>query len=55
MCKDQIAEEDKVATRWTMRGTHQGEFRGIAPTGNRITVTRIGIFRFSDAGKVAES
>jgi steroid delta-isomerase-like uncharacterized protein len=52
--EDMIAEGDKVVTRWTMRGTHQGEFRGIAPTGNRITVTGIGIFRFSD-GKVVES
>ncbi len=52
--EDQIAEGDKVVTRWTMHGTHQGEFRGIAPTGNRITVTGIGIFRFSD-GKVVES
>ncbi len=52
---DQIAEGDKVATRWTMRGTHQGEFRGIAPTGKQITVTGIGIFRFSDEGKVVES
>ena len=53
--EDQIAEEHKVATRWTMRGTHQGEFRGITPTGNRITVTGIGIFRFSEEGKVVES
>jgi steroid delta-isomerase-like uncharacterized protein len=52
--EDQIAEGDKVVTRWTMRGTHEGEFRGIAPTGNQITVTGIGIFRFSD-GKVVES
>jgi predicted ester cyclase len=37
-----------------MRGTHEGEFRGIAPTGKQITVTGIGIFRFSD-GKVVES
>ena len=37
-----------------MRGTHQGEFRGIAPTGKRVTVTGIGIFWFSD-GKVVES
>ena len=52
--EDQIAEGDKVATRWTIRGTHQGEFRGIAPTGKQITVTGIGIFRFSE-GKVVES
>ena len=53
--EDQIAEGDMVVTRWTARGTHQGEFRGIAPTGNRITVTGIGIFRFSEEGKVVES
>jgi steroid delta-isomerase-like uncharacterized protein len=52
--EDLIAEGDRVATRWTMRGTHEGEFRGIAPTGKQITVTGIGIFRFSD-GKVVES
>ena len=52
--EDQIAEDDKVATRWTMRGTHEGEFRGIAPTGRQISVTGIGIFRFSE-GKVVES
>ena len=53
--EDQIAEEDKVVTRWTMRGTHRGEFRGVAPSGKRITITGIGIFRFSDEGKVVES
>ena len=52
--EDQIAEEDKVVTRWTMRGTHRGEFRGIAPTGNALEITGIGIFRFSE-GKVVES
>ena len=52
--EDQIAEGDKVVTRWTMRGTHQGEFRGLAPSGKRITVTGIGIFRFSEEGKVVE-
>jgi steroid delta-isomerase-like uncharacterized protein len=53
--EDQIAEGDKVVTRWRASGTHQGEFRGIAPTGKQITVTGIGIFRFSDEGKVVES
>lgn len=53
--EDQVAEGDKVVTRWRASGTHQGEFRGIAPTGNRIEVTGIGIFRFSEEGKVVES
>jgi len=38
-----------------MRGTHQGEFRGIDPSGEQIRVTGIGIFRFSEEGKVVES
>ena len=52
--EDQIAEGDRVVTRWRMHGTHRGEFRGIAPTGAELEVTGIGIFRFSD-GKVVES
>ncbi len=51
---DQIAEGDRVVTRWSSRGTHRGEFRGITPTGNEVRLTGIGIFRFSD-GKVVES
>jgi steroid delta-isomerase-like uncharacterized protein len=53
--EDQIAEGDKVVTRWRMRGTHRGQFRGIAPTDSQIDVTGIGIFRFSEEGKVVES
>jgi steroid delta-isomerase-like uncharacterized protein len=53
--EDQIAEGDKVVTRWRMRGIHRGEFRGIAPTGKKLDVTGIGIFRFSEEGKVVES
>ena len=52
--EDQIAEADKVVTRWRIRGTHQGEFRGIAPTGEEMEINGIGIFRFSE-GKVVES
>jgi serine phosphatase RsbU (regulator of sigma subunit) len=53
--EDQIAEEDRVMTRWRMRGTHQGEFRGLAPTGREMEINGIGIFRFSSEGKVVES
>ena len=53
--EEQIAEGDKVMTRWRMRGTHQGEFRGMAPTGKEMELNGIGIFRFSSEGKVVES
>jgi serine phosphatase RsbU (regulator of sigma subunit) len=53
--EDQIAEGDKVMTRYRWRGTHGGEFRGIAPTGGEQEINGIGIFRFSPEGKVVES
>lgn len=36
---DQFSDGSRVATRWTGRGTHQGELSGIAPTGKEVTVT----------------
>jgi steroid delta-isomerase-like uncharacterized protein len=39
--EDQIAQGDKVVSRWSARGTHRGEFLGIAPTGQEVTVTGI--------------
>ena len=42
---DQIAEGDKVATRWTARGTQTGEIAGIAPTGKEVTVIGLTISR----------
>jgi len=53
--EDMIGEGVRVVTRWTLRVTHTGEFRGIPTTGKRITLTGIGIFRFSEEGKVEES
>jgi serine phosphatase RsbU (regulator of sigma subunit) len=53
--EDQIAEGDKVMTRWKIRGTLQGEFRGIGHTGKEVEINGIGIFRFSPEGKVVES
>jgi serine phosphatase RsbU (regulator of sigma subunit) len=52
---DQIAEGDKVMIRETARGTHQGELRGMAPTGKEMEIKGIAIFRFSEEGKVVES
>ena len=52
--EEQIAEGDRVVTRFTATGTHRGELMGIPPTGNRVTVTGITIDRLVD-GKSAES
>jgi serine phosphatase RsbU (regulator of sigma subunit) len=52
---DQIADGDKVVTRVTLRGAHRGMFRGTAPTGRRVEINGITIFRFSSEGKVVES
>ena len=51
--EDMIAEGDKVATRYTIRGTHTGEAMGIKPTGNRVEMKALVISRFKD-GKEAE-
>jgi steroid delta-isomerase-like uncharacterized protein len=52
--EDQIAEGDKVVTRYTASGTHQGEFFGVAPTGKRIEMSGIQIDRFDESGKMVE-
>jgi steroid delta-isomerase-like uncharacterized protein len=46
--EDLIAEGDKVVARFTMRGTHQGEFIGISPTGKQVSWTGIEIARIED-------
>ena len=51
--EDLVAEEDKVAVRTTWRGTHLGEYEGIAPTGKQVTRTMIQIFHVRD-GKLLE-
>ena len=51
--EDQVAEGDKVATRWSARGTHQGELLGVGPTGNQVQITGISISRIED-GRIAE-
>ncbi|MBI2913490.1 MAG: ester cyclase [Chloroflexi bacterium] len=50
---DMIGEGDKIAARYTMTGTHRGEFMGMAPTGKPIEVSAMDIVRFA-GGKVAE-
>ncbi len=52
--EDQVAEGGKVATRWRVRGTHQGEMMGAAPTGNQLTFTGTQTDYIS-GGKIVES
>jgi serine phosphatase RsbU (regulator of sigma subunit) len=52
---DQIAEGDKVVSRVTIRGTHQRQFRDMAPTGKQVELKAVTIFRFSEEGKVVET
>ncbi len=51
--EDQIVEGDRVASRYTFRGTHQGDLMGVAPTGKQVTVTGMIINRIVD-GKSEE-
>jgi predicted ester cyclase len=48
-----IAEGDRVAERWTGRGTHRGELQGIAPTDRRVEVPGSVFYRIVD-GKIVE-
>lgn len=48
-----VAEADTVVARWTMEGTHRGDWGGNAPTGKSVRFAGLNIFRFAD-GKVVE-
>ncbi len=50
----QLAEGDKVASRYTWSGTHQGEFYGVPATGKRVNWTVTATFRIVD-GKIRET
>jgi len=52
--EETVAEGDKVAARFTMRGTHRGTFFGVPPTGKMIKVQAMNIYRLSDGQFVEE-
>lgn len=51
--EDQIAEGDKVVTRWSSRHTHTGEFLGVPPTGKEASISGISIHRMRES-RIAE-
>lgn len=51
--EDMVVEGEKVAARFTMRGTHQGMFFGVPPSGRKIVVPAMNIYRLSN-GKFIE-
>ena len=50
---DLVAAGDRVAARWTLGGTHRGEFLGRPPTGRRVAVAGMELYRLAD-GRIVE-
>jgi hypothetical protein len=50
----QVEHKARLASRYTVSGTHQGEFFGIPGSGKRIEMTGINIDRFDESGKLVE-
>ncbi len=51
--EDQVAEGDKVVTRWRARGTHRGELGPVPPTGRAFEIEGVTIERIA-GGRIAE-
>ena len=51
--EDLVACPGRVVVRWTVRGSHQGPFGALPPTGKAVTMARVSIFRLA-AGMVVE-
>lgn len=49
---DLIAEDNKVAVKWELTGTHDGEFLGIKPTGKKISVSVMNFYYINNDGKI---
>ena len=53
MIEDIFASGDKVVVRITGRGIHRGEYEGVPPTGKRVSMSGIAIYRIAH-GKIVE-
>ena len=52
--EEMVAEGNRVAARFTMRGTHRGTFFGVSPSGNKISVQALNMYRLSQGQFVEE-
>jgi|SRR6267143_3380962 len=52
--EDQIQENEKVVTRFVIRGTHKADLMGIPASGKRFRVSGISIIRFDHEKAVEE-
>lgn len=50
--EEMIADDNKVAVRWTLTGTHDGEFLGLSATGTKIKTSVMNFYYFNEAGKI---
>ena len=50
--EEMVASEDKVAVRWTLTGTHDGEFLGVKATGKKIKTSVMNFYYFNKDGKI---
>jgi steroid delta-isomerase-like uncharacterized protein len=51
--EDCLAEDDRVAARWTANGTHTGEFMGFPPSNRKVMIKGMSMYRIAD-GKIVE-
>lgn len=52
---DMIAEGEKVLIRWTFLGNHTGFYGNMPPTGRKITIRGMDLWRYNEEGKIAEA
>ena len=50
--EDMVAEGNVVAVRWTLSGTHKGEFMGMPATGKHFSTSVMNFYYFNDEGKI---
>ncbi len=50
--EDMVTEENVVAVRWTLSGTHDGEFMGMPASGKHFSTSVMNFYYFNDEGKI---